>query len=319
MSWTAADIPDLTGRTAVVTGANGGLGLESARALAGAGAHVVMAARNQEKAAGALSEIRRTVPAASLELVELDLGSLASVHRAAEQILAGHERIDILLNNAGVMGIPESVTSDGFETQFGTNHLGHWALSALLMGALLQAPAARIVTVTSTAHHMGRALDPANPHLKGRYGPWRAYGQSKLANFHFGLGLQKALAAAGAPAISLIAHPGLSNTDLQTVSVRETGGGLSQRFFHGLAGATGMSPEQGARPQLRAATDPRARGGEFYVPLFVNNGPAVRKPVLRRIGLESAIARLWEVSERETGLKIDVQRRSAQPAASLNS
>jgi NAD(P)-dependent dehydrogenase (short-subunit alcohol dehydrogenase family) len=315
MSWTAADIPDQTGRTAVVTGANGGLGLESARALAGAGAHVVLAARNQAKAAEAIAEIRRSAPDASLELIELDLGSLASVHQAAEQTLSSHNSIDILINNAGVMGIPEGATVDGFETQLGTNHLGHWALTALLMPALLEAPAARIVTVTSTAHHMGRAIDPDNPHLKGRYGPWRAYGQSKLANFHFGLGLQKVLAAAGARPSSLIAHPGLSNTDLQTVSVRETGGGLSQRFFHGLAARTGMTPEQGARPQLRAATDPAARGGEFYVPLYVNNGPAVRKPVLRRVGMESAIARLWEVSERETGLTLDVGAASPLGAA----
>jgi len=315
MSWTAADIPDQTGRTALVTGANGGLGLETARALAAAGAHVVMAARNQQKAAAAIADIRRETPDASLELIELDLGSLASVRQAAARTADAHERIDLLINNAGVMGIPEGTTADGFETQFGTNHLGHWALTALLMEALLRAPAARIVTVTSTAHHMGRAVDPANPNLKGRYGPWRAYGQSKLANFHFGLGLQKALAAAGAPAISLIAHPGLSNTDLQTVSVRETGGGLSQRFFHTLAARTGMSPEQGARPQLRAATDPAARGGEFFVPLYVNNGPPVRKPVLRRIGMESAIDRLWEVSERETGLEIDVRAGSPEPAA----
>jgi len=307
MSWTAADIPDQTGRTAVVTGANGGLGLETARALAAAGAHVVMAARNQEKAAGAVEDIRRSAPAASLEVVELDLGSLASVRRAAEQTLATHERIDLLVNNAGVMGIPESATADGFEMQFGTNHLGHYALTALLMPAVLAAPAARVVTVTSTAHHMGRAVDPSNPNLKGKYGPWRAYGQSKLANFHFGLGLQERLAGAGAPAISLIAHPGLSNTDLQAVSVQETGGGLSQRFFHGLAGKTGMTPAQGALPQLRAATDPAARGGEFYAPRFVNNGPPVRRPVLRRLGMETAIARLWEVSERETGLKLDVR------------
>jgi NAD(P)-dependent dehydrogenase (short-subunit alcohol dehydrogenase family) len=306
MSWTAANIPDQSGRTAVVTGANGGLGLETARALASARAHVVMAARNQQKAAEALAEIRRTAPDASLELIELDLGSLASVRKAAEQIAAAHQQIDILVNNAGVMAVPEGTTADGFEIQFGTNHLGHFALTAQLMPALLAAPAARVVTVTSTAHHMGRAVDPANPHLKGRYGPWRAYGQSKLANFHFGLGLQELLASAGAPAISLIAHPGLSNTELQAVSVQETDGGLSQRFFHVLAGKTGMTPEQGARPQLRAATDPAAHGGEFYVPRYVNNGPPVRRPVLRRIGMEKAISRLWEVSERETGLKIEV-------------
>jgi NAD(P)-dependent dehydrogenase (short-subunit alcohol dehydrogenase family) len=307
VGWTAADIPDQTGRTAVVTGANGGLGLETARALAAAGAHVVMAARNPEKADAAVADIKRTVSDPSLELVALDLASQASIRAAAERILAAHERIDILVNNAGVMGIPERRTEDGFEMQFGVNHLGHFALTALLMPALLRADAARIVSVTSTAHHMGRAVDPANPHLHGNYEPWKAYGQSKLANYDFAIGLHRRLAAAGAPAASLLAHPGLSNTDLQAVSVRETGGGRSQRFFHMLAGRTGMSPEAGARPQLRAATDPRAKGGDFWVPRFFNNGPPVRRPILRRIGLETAIARLWEVSERETGLTIDVR------------
>ncbi len=315
MSWSVADIPDLTGRTAVVTGANGGLGLETARALAGAGATVVMAARNREKAVDAEASIRRGAPDAALEVVALDLGSLASVREAARGILASHDSIDILVNNAGVMGIPERKTVDGFEMQFGVDHLGHFALTALLMPALLRAEAARIVTVTSTAHHMGRAVNPDNPHLHGRYGPWRAYGQAKLANFHFGLGLHRRLGDAGAPAAILIAHPGLSNTELQAVSVAETDGGLSQRFFHGLAGSTGMSPAQGALSQLRAATDPTAKSGQFYGPLFVNNGPPVRKPVLRRLGMERAIARLWGVSEHETGLKIDFAASQEQPPA----
>lgn len=306
MSWAVADIPDLGGRTAVVTGANGGLGLETARALAGAGATVVMASRNGEKAAAAEANIREGAPDAALELVSLDLGSLASVRGAAEQILAGHGAVDVLVNNAGVMGIPERKTADGFEMQFGVDHLGHFALTALLMPALLRADAARIVTVTSTAHHMGQAVDPANPHLEGRYRPWRAYGQAKLANFHFGLGLDRLLRRAGAPAASLVAHPGLSNTELQAVSVEETGGGFSQRFFHVLARLVGMSPAQGALSQLRAATDPGAKGGEFYGPLFVNNGPPVRKPVLRRLGMSRAIARLWEASERETGIRLEV-------------
>jgi NAD(P)-dependent dehydrogenase (short-subunit alcohol dehydrogenase family) len=280
--------------------------METARALALAGAHVVMAVRDQEKAAAAVADVQRSgVGDGALELVGLDLGSQASVREAAGQILAGHDVVDILVNNAGVMGIPERQTADGFEMQLGVNHLGHYSLTALLMPALLRARAARVVTVTSTAHHFGRAVDPANPHLHGRYGPWRAYGQSKLANFHFGLGLQRCLEAAGAPAISLLAHPGLSNTDLQAASVRETGGGLSQRFFHGLAGSTGMSAARGALSQLRAATDPSARGGELYAPRFGNTGPPVRRPLLRRIGLDRAIARLWEVSERETGLTID--------------
>jgi len=306
MAWTTADIPDLSGRTAVVTGANGGLGLETSRALVRAGANVVMAARNQEKAKAAIADIRGTHPEASLELVMLDLGSQASVREAAERILDRGRTIDILVNNAGVMGIPERRTVDGFEMQFGVDHLGHWSLTALLMPALLRAEEARIVTVTSTAHHMGRSVDPENPHLEGKYGPWRAYGQAKLANFHFGLGLHRALQRAGAPAASLIAHPGLSNTELQAVSVEETSGAPSQRFFLWLARNTGMAAADGARSQLRAATDPAAKSGEFYGPAFFNNGPPVRKPILRRIGMDRAIARLWEVSERETGLRIEL-------------
>ena len=311
MGWTAADIPGLHGRTAVVTGANGGLGLETARQLAAHGAHVVMAARNQEKAAAAVDQIRARAPDASLELVPLDLAAQASVRAAAGQVMAAHQSIDLLINNAGVMAIPEAKTADGFEMQFGVDHLGHWTLTALLLPALLRAPGARIVTVTSTAHHMGRAVDPANPHFHGRYRPWRAYGQAKLANFHFGLGLQRELETAGASAASLIAHPGLSDTDLQTVSVRESGGGTSQRFALVLARRTGMPAADGALSQLRAATDPAARGGEFYGPLFVNSGPPVRKPVLRRLGLDNAIAALWEVSARETGIAIDVRAAAA--------
>ncbi|MEY9874771.1 NAD(P)-dependent dehydrogenase (short-subunit alcohol dehydrogenase family) [Streptacidiphilus sp. MAP12-33] len=307
MGWTATDIPDQHGRTALVTGANGGLGLVTARDLAAKGAHVVMAVRNQEKAAAAVEEIRAAVPDASLELVALDLSSQASVKEAAGRVLAAHDRLDLLVNNAGVMAISEARTVDGFEMQFGVDHLGHWTLTALLLPALLRTPGSRVVTVTSTAHHMGRAVDVADPHLTGRYGPWRAYGQAKLANFHFGLGLQRELERAGARTASLIAHPGLSNTDLQAVSVQGSGGGASQRFFHAMAQRTGMSPDDGALPQLRAATDPAARGGEFYGPLFVNNGAPVRKPVLRRLGMDRAVARLWEVSERETGVAIDVR------------
>ena len=307
MGWSAADIPDQHGRTAVVTGANGGLGLVTARDLAAKGAHVVMAVRNQKKAAAAVEEIRAAVPDAALELVALDLSSQASVKEAAGQILAAHDRIDLLVNNAGVMGIAEARTVDGFEMQFGVDHLGHWTLTALLLPALLRTPGSRIVTMTSTAHHMGRPVDVANPHLEGRYGPWRAYGQAKLANFHFGLGLQRELERAGARTASLIAHPGLSDTDLQTVSVQGSGGGASQRFFHAMARLAGMSADDGALPQLRAATDPAARGGEFYGPVFVNNGAPVRKPILRRLGMDRAIARLWQVSERETGVALDVR------------
>ena len=305
MSWSTRDIPSQQGRTAVVTGANGGLGLETARALAGAGAHVVMAARDQDKAAAARDDILATVPGASLEVVPLDLAALASVRRAADAITAAHDRVDLLVNNAGLMAIPERHTEDGFEMQFGVNHLGHWALTALLLPALLRAGPSRVVSVSSTAHHMGRVVDPSNPHLRGSYGPWKAYGQSKLANLHFAIGLQREFDRAGVEAASLAAHPGLTNSDLQARSVREHGGPW-QRFFHAATRTTGMSPARGALSQLRAATDPQARGGEFYGPLFVNNGPPVRKPLLRRFDLDGGIRRLWKVSEAETGLALDV-------------
>jgi NAD(P)-dependent dehydrogenase (short-subunit alcohol dehydrogenase family) len=311
MSFTLQDIPDLHGRVAVVTGANGGLGLVTARALAGAGAHVVMAARDQAKASSAAAEILAAHPDASIEVVELDLGSLASVAAAADLIRSTHDRIDILVNNAGLMAMPERATADGFEMQLGVNHLGHWAFTAQLMPALLRADAARVVAVTSTAHHMGRAIDPSNPHLHGRYAPWRAYGQSKLANFHFAIGLQRRFAERGLSAISLVAHPGLSDTNLQAHTVSEGGAGWSAGAAHFLSTRTGMSAEQGAMPQIRAATDPGAEGGQFYAPRFVNVGAAVRRPILRRFGLTKAIDTLWTVSERETGIAMNLSGNGA--------
>ncbi len=312
MPWTAADIPDQAGRTAVVTGANGGLGLETALALAGAGAPVVMAARNLDKAATAESRIRDRHPEASVEVVALDLGDLASVAAAAKDVLAGHQVVDLLINNAGVMAMPERRTTDGFEMQLGVDHLGHWALTAHLLPAVLRAEAGRVVTVTSTARFFGTPVDPSNPHLEGSYGSWRSYGQAKLANYHFGLGLHEQLRGAGLATASLIAHPGLSNTDLQSTTVEEGGGGRLGNISHVLAARTGMSAEEGARPQLRAATDPEARSGELYVPLFATNGPAVRRPVLRRFDLDRRIEELWAVSERETGLAVDVAAASGR-------
>jgi NAD(P)-dependent dehydrogenase (short-subunit alcohol dehydrogenase family) len=304
MAWTETDIPPLKGKVAVVTGGNAGLGLETVRVLAGAGASVVMASRNPEKAEAARNGILGSLPSAVIEAVELDLASLDSTRQAASRIADRFPRLDLLVNNAGVMALPESQTEDGFEMQFGINHLGHWALTSLLLPSLLAAPAARIVTVTSTAHHFGRGVDPDNPHLRGRYRPWRAYFESKLANFHFGIGLEEKLRASGASAASLIAHPGLSNTELQRKSVEENGD-FTARFFHRLAGSTGMDPAAGALPQLRAATDPEAKGGQFYAPRFGNFGPPVRRPILRRIGLDRSIDRLWEASAAETGIALD--------------
>lgn len=303
MAWTAADIPNLEGRVALVTGANTGLGLETASALAGAGAHVLMAARTRSKNEAALGEILGRHAGASLEMVDLDLASQKSVREAASSISATHSSIDVLVNNAGLMACPERRTEDGYEMQFGVNHLGPWSLTSLLLPNLLRAERPRVVAVTSTAHHMGRAVDPENPNLEGKYEEWKAYGQSKLANFHFAIGLQRLFAAGGLSAQSLVAHPGLSNTNLQTVSVEESGG-LSQKFFYHLARLTGMTPEAGARPQLRAATDPKAKGGQLFAPRFVNNGAAVSRPILR-LGNTGAIAKLWQTSEKMTGLAVD--------------
>lgn len=306
MGWSTNDIPDQSGRIAVVTGGNGGLGLETVRALAAKGAHVVMAARNPKKAAEAVDDVLATVPDASLEVVALDLGSQASVRGAAETILSAHPRIDLLINNAGVMAIAEGRTIDGFEEQFGVDHLGHWTLTAMLLPALVDTVGARVVTVTSTAHLMGHAVDPLNPNLEGRYKPWRAYGQAKLANYHFGLGLDQLLRRKGAPAASLIAHPGLSNTDLQSTSVAGSNGGTSQRIAAFMSRRTGMTAANGALSQLRAATDPSAKGGQFYGPLFVNNGPPVRKPILRRMDMDAAISKLWRTSKDLTGSSLNV-------------
>jgi NAD(P)-dependent dehydrogenase (short-subunit alcohol dehydrogenase family) len=309
MAWTAAKIPDQSGAVAVVTGANGGLGLEVARELARKGGHVVMAARDQAKAEAAVASIRDRVPGASLELQPLDLASQASVREAAKRILGDHRRIDILVNNAGLMAIPERRTEDGFEMQLAVNHLGHFALTALLLPALLASDGAHVVSVTSTGRHAGRPLDPANPHLAGSYDPWGAYGQSKLANVHFALELDRRFRAAGTPARSIVVHPGFTNTDLQARSVRETGGGRSQRFFRAAVRRFGMTPAQGALPLLRAATDPGAVGGALYTPRWVNWGPPVRRPLLRRTRNRDAMTTLWQISERETGTTFDVPPR----------
>lgn len=307
MAWSLEDMPELGGRVAVVTGANDGLGLETARAFAGAGAHVVMATRNQEKAESARRAILETHPQASLEVVELDLGSQASVKAAASSIVERHPTVDILINNAGLMAMPETRTVDGFEMQFGVNHLGHWTFTAGLMSAILAAPAGRVVTVTSTAHHFGTQVDPDDVNMEGSYSPWGAYGRSKLANYHFAIGLQREFEKIGSSAISLVAHPGLSHTNLQARTVEEGGGGSAGEFWHSLVQKVGMDASRGALPQIRAATDPRAKGGEMYAPRFVNFGPPVRRPVLRQIGLGSAIANLWRVSERETGVALDLR------------
>jgi len=305
MAYTTSSIPDQTGKVAIVTGANGGLGLEIAKGLAEAGAHVVMAARNQAKAKSAHKEILTAHPAAQLEIIELDLGSLASVERAAASIASNHSAVDILINNAGVMALPEEKTADGFEMQFGVNHLGHWALTSRLLPNLLKAPAARVVAQSSMARLAARKINIDNPHLIGEYGAWKAYNQSKLANYVFALGLQQRFEDAGVNAISLVAHPGFTNSDLLNTTQDHGGAGFLGWFSHKSAKVGGMTPAKGALPALRAATDPNATGGTLYGPRFSTFGAPVRRPTLWP-GIDNVATQLWEISARETGLEIEL-------------
>jgi len=307
MSWTESDIPDQTGRIAVVTGANGGLGFETARALSARGATVVMGARNQEKAKQAERRILDEHPNAALDNRLLDLASLASVKAFSDGVLVDYDTFDLLVNNAGVMATAQMQTADGFELQFGTNHLGHFALTARLMPALLRAPMGRVVTVTSTARYRGQPVDPENPHLEGAYDPWGAYGQSKVANIQFAIELNRRLVAANAPVSSLAADPGFTDTNLQKESVRLSGGERGSRFFSAVTPIIGMTPARGALPQLRAATDPQAGGGELYTPKWITSGPPIRRRIGSRFLDPESAGQLWEVSERETGVGFDVQ------------
>lgn len=306
MPWTVDDIPHQEGRLAVVTGGNGGLGLATLRELARRRAEVVMAVRNLGKAEAARAQVLAEVPYATVSVMELDLASLESVRRFAGQYSDTRSRLDLLVNNAGVMAPPRLETADRFEFQLGVNHLGHFALTALLIPALLQAPAGRVVTVTSFARLFRSALDPADPHSTEKYDPWLVYGQSKMANLQFAIALDRRLRDAGASARSLAAHPGLTHTDLQAESVRATGGGRAHRFWHLLASNIGMRPAQGARAVLRAATDPEARGGELYGPLFGGWGPPVRRSVSAFSKRDDDLELLWKVSERETGTEFPI-------------
>jgi NAD(P)-dependent dehydrogenase (short-subunit alcohol dehydrogenase family) len=303
--WTAADVPDQTGKVAVVTGGNGGLGQETVRELARRGAHVVIGARNPVKAEAARSDVVASVPSASLEVHRLDLASLRSIREFATTVLDSHSRVDLLFNNAGVMGTTEGSTEDGFETQFGTNHLGHFALTALLLPAMVRSPAARVVCTTSTARFFAGDYDLSNPHLRGAYRPWVAYGISKRANLQFALELDRRLRAAGSPARALAADPGYSNTDLQAAAARNNAG-RSQRFFHAWVVRVGQPAAMGALPQLRAGTDPAANGGTLYRPRWLTAGPPVVGAVSRRLRPPDQLARLWAVSEADTGIRFDV-------------
>jgi NAD(P)-dependent dehydrogenase (short-subunit alcohol dehydrogenase family) len=297
--WTVHDIPDQTGRVAVVTGANTGIGLTTAQALAGRGARVVLAVRNADKGRAAADQIRAAAPDAEVYVQILDLGSLDSTRSASETLRDRHERLDLLINNAGVMYTPLSRTADGFEMQFGTNHLGHFALTGLLIDRLLAAEGSRIVTVSSMGHRIRAAIHFDDLQSERGYDRTAAYGQSKLANLLFTYELQRRLAAAGATTIAVAAHPGIAATELGRNAQ------LPVRVGMRLLTPFMQRPDAGALPTLRAATDPGVRGGQYYGPSGL--GEARGHPVLVASSPDShdaaVQARLWTVSEELTGVR----------------
>jgi NAD(P)-dependent dehydrogenase (short-subunit alcohol dehydrogenase family) len=302
MKWTAAEVPDQAGRVAVVTGANTGIGYETAAVLARRGANVVLAVRDIEKGNHAAARLTAASPHAKIALQQLDLTSLASVRAAADAIKAAHPHIDLLINNAGVM-TPKATTKDGFELQFGTNHLGHFALTGLLLDHLLPVDGSRVVTISSLGHRMRAAIDFDDLRAGPGYDRAAAYGRSKLANLLFTYELQRRLADKAAPTIAVAAHPGGSRTELGRNAPTWVRIGLTV-----VGPLLFQSAAMGALPALRAATDPQVRGGQYYgpgrlaeqrgYPQLVRSSAQSHDEQLRR--------RLWAVSEQSTGVTYPV-------------
>jgi NAD(P)-dependent dehydrogenase (short-subunit alcohol dehydrogenase family) len=297
--WTAADIPDQTGRVAVITGANSGVGFATASELAAKGAHVVLAVRNLDAGRAVSAVIRAKHPAALISIQELDLASLESIEVAAAELATAFDGIDLLINNAGVMGGPRSTTIDGFEMHLGTNHLGHFALTGLLLGHLLAERNSRIVTVSSAAHRLSGHIDFDDLQSERKYRANTAYAQSKLANLLFSYELQRRLHEANSSTIAVAAHPGGTRSDLSRHSSAPVR--LFNRFL--------QAPAMGALPTLRAASDPTVSGGQYYGPRGVLEARGYPKIV--RSSAQSHDARLqrklWAVSEELTGVVYPLQ------------
>ncbi|WAP55888.1 oxidoreductase [Streptomyces sp. S465] len=301
--WTASDIPDQTGRTAVVTGANSGLGYITARELARRGAQVVLACRSESRGAEAAERIRAQAPGANVRVAPLDLADLASVRAFAAEHKG--DRLDLLINNAGVMALPYRRTADGFETQFGVNHLGHFALTGLLLPKLLEAgPGARVVTVSSFMHMLG-TVDPRDPNMERGYRRWTAYARSKSANLLFTHELARRLRAAGARLVAAAAHPGYASTNLQTAAAKMEGRRATERFMEIGNRFFAQSAEQGALPTLYAATGPDVRQDDFFGPPLQGlwRGSPVRSARARWTLSDPAGRGLWAASERLTGVR----------------
>ena len=301
-NWTIENIPDLNGKVIIVTGANCGIGFETAKEFARKCAHTILACRNLEKGEAALADIKKEIPNASAEVIQLDLSSLASVQQFAEDFKAKYKRLDILVNNAGVMYVPYGKTEDGFERHFGTNHLGHFALTGLLVDLLLKTPNARVVTVSSVGHRSGE-MDFDDLMFEGGrgYRGQRVYGRSKLANLLFTYELQRRFEAVGASVIATAAHPGGSNTNL----ARHVEDNWYFRLMRPLYSIVAQSAAMGALPTLRAAVDPDAKGGDYFGPdgFMESTGyPVLVQSNETSHNVEDA-HKLWEVSEELTGIR----------------
>lgn len=295
--WIINEIPDQSGKVVIMTGANSGIGFEAARALAQRSAVVIMACRSLEKGQAAIKQIQDEDPQAQVILQQLDLADLSSVRQFGEAFLAAHDRLDILINNAGVMAPPYSKTVDGFEMQFGTNHLGHFVLTGLLIDLLKKTPDSRVVTVSSYAHYFGRiAFNDLNS--ERFYQKWLAYGQSKLANVLFGYELQRRVSRNGNNPISVVVHPGYAATNLQHTST----------LFSLLNPIMAQNQEMGALPTLYAATSPDIRGGEYIGPdgFLGQRGYPHEASSSFLSQDEDTARRLWEVSEGLTQIQFNI-------------
>ncbi len=304
--WTESDVGNQVGRTVLVTGANSGIGWDATRVLAAKGAKILLSCRNPQRGEDAIRRLREIQPSAQAHFLHMDLADLDSVREAASRVQREHASLDLLINNAGLMATPQQRTAQGFEMQLGVNHLGHFALTGLLLPQLLRTPGSRIVTVSSNGHRPGH-IHFDDLHWRRSYSPWAAYFQSKLANLLFTYELQRKLLAAGSTTAALAAHPGGSKTNLgnqnpggffNTLLVKSRP--LIERFLL-------QSSAMGALPTLRAAVDPEARGGEYYGPNGIGEqmGHPVRVNSSRRSHDPETARRLWQVSEDLTGVKYD--------------
>jgi len=299
-NWTAGNMPEMNGKTAIITGANSGIGYETTRALAARGAQVIMACRNEERGNKSLQNIKADLPEATVEWIHLDLSDLSSIRQFVGEFTERYDQLHLLINNAGVMQIPELCkTADGFEMQFGTNHLGHFALTGLLMKTLIHTPGARVVTLSSVGHRYGR-MDFDNLNAEQAYSPWGAYGKSKLANLLFTNELQRRLEDVGLETMATAAHPGWTATNLQKHSSMLQ---FLNRFF-------AMQPEQGALPTLYAATAPEVKGGDYFGPsgLAGMRGYPKQDSSSERSHDQTVAKRLWAISEELTGVGYSLEK-----------